>query len=110
VLRNLRPIARFNTAARSNFGRGGAEVLFENDLCHAGAFDRLLIAAVFQSGRIVAGKRLAHRGLDFSKNYWPLGILLFHDGVEALLASLRCWCLPHVLILSEWVVVWLEPV
>jgi hypothetical protein len=56
VLRNLRPIARFNTAARSNFGRGGAEVLFKNDLCHAGAFDRLLIAANFQSGAMLRGK------------------------------------------------------
>jgi hypothetical protein len=93
-VRNLRPIARFNTAARWNFGRGGAEVLFENELCHEGAFDRLLIAAVFQSGRNVAGQKLAHCGLDFSKNYWPPGILLFRVvaldvAAGALLASYR---------------------
>jgi hypothetical protein len=89
VLRNLRPIARFNTAARWNFGRGGAEVLFENDLCHAGAFDRLLIAAIFQSGRNVAGPRLADCGLDFTKYFWPLGILLFR-GTALDVATRHC--------------------
>jgi hypothetical protein len=77
MLRIPRRIARFEAATHWNFARDCDEVATKNDICHEGALDRMLIAKIFQSGRNVAGERLAYCGLDFSKNIWPLGIFLF---------------------------------
>jgi hypothetical protein len=80
MLRIPRRIVRFRSAMPWDFARDSDEVVFKNDACHEEALDRPLIAKIFQSGRKVAGQRLTHCGLDFSKNIWPLGILLFSHG------------------------------
>jgi hypothetical protein len=49
------------------------------------------IAKFLQSGRNVAGERLAHCGLDFSKNFWPLGILLFRVAALDVAAGTACF-------------------
>ena len=91
MLRIPRRIARFRAAAAWNFARDCDEGATKNDMCHEGALDRLLIAKFFKSGRNVVGERLAHCGLDFSKNFWPLRILLFRVAALDIAEGTSCF-------------------
>jgi hypothetical protein len=101
----------FDAIAQSNSGRGCYKVANTSVVYHASTLIRLLIAETFESEGLVglvkldppyglcnvAGQRVAHCGLDFSKYFWPLRILLFGVAMLMLWRTDNATSLPHVL-------------